>query len=187
MAGQSNQSDTAGTRRPVWLPKRLDALLVHLDANKGDNGLYMRDRSSAYDGAVEHLAQMTDLKPVSRTQITQTLSSLWGKEQRSCYKNQSFDTLFQQGRQALNSHCQKAELERKVREGWQGLRRGPKKSTSVVVTAGSPRTLSPSKNQTSAVSRNPASLVNPTASALGKRGMLSNDCSFLLDTTVHDD
>ena len=178
MAGQTSQSDTASARESLWPPERLDAMLDHLDANKGVDGLYMRDRSTAYDHALEHLAQMTHLKPISRRQIQNRFSSLWAKEKDSHYKNQPLGTLWLKGRQALNSECQKAALERRGREGWSGLRRRPSKRTSAFVLEGSlAPTSSPPKNN-SRVRRNSTSSENSMLPALGKRGTL-------LKTAVH--
>ena len=91
----------------------INTLLEHLDANRGSEGLYVRDRKKALSQIRGIFAEHYPDTPVTTRQILSRLDRLWGKHQRHSLagkKANGRQTLCYYGREALGSECGRERL-----------------------------------------------------------------------------
>lgn len=100
--GHARVKDRAPRPRPyVWSPERIDALLTHLDQNKGPQGLYMTRRNQAYRQACAHVAPLSPGTGLSDVQVSKQFSEMWRFHRQDGYPRLGKDPLWKHGRQAL--------------------------------------------------------------------------------------
>lgn len=103
-----------------WTPGRLNALLSHVESNKGENGLYMTDRNQALSDVSRLLSEKYPSLSVSVPQVRDKLRHLWNRERKEEYEDQQ--DLFRIGRTAMHSDCSKANLEKREQQDLSGIR-----------------------------------------------------------------
>lgn len=102
-----------------WTPGRVNALLSHVESNKGENGLYMTDRDQALSDASRLISEKYPSPPVSARQVKDKLRYLWNQGHKEEYQDQQ--DLFRIGRAAMHSDCRKSNLEKREQQNLSGI------------------------------------------------------------------
>lgn len=66
--------------RVEWIPSMANFLLAHLEAHKGQNGLYCVGRIAAYEHAADSLKASFPHQPITPQQVKTKLHHLFSRE-----------------------------------------------------------------------------------------------------------
>lgn len=104
----------------TWTSGMLNVLLSHLDANKGEDGLYMTNMNQALTSASHHISEIYPSHPVTNRQVSDRLRHLWNNDREKLGEGTK-DDLYREGRDILNIHCGEANLKAREKKGLYGL------------------------------------------------------------------
>ena len=116
-------------RKLRWSGEMTNALLEHLENNKGVTGLYETDRQAASQDGVKFLAARCPSENVTTRQLLGKIAKLWQRHRRPDVPSNS--SLWLEGRGALTSDFNQRSL---LHQGYdtrvEQLRKGPESKAS---------------------------------------------------------
>ena len=94
--------------RWYWTGAMTNAVLEHLEENKGDTGSYMTNRKAALESGATYIGEKCPSHSVTPDQVFNKLSKLWWTHRRHGLSR--FTSLFVEGRRVLKSVCDRDAL-----------------------------------------------------------------------------